>query len=84
MSELTEKIVDFLKVLGEQTRFEILDLLKSGEKTSEEIQNALDKKQSTISLQLKKLYAEDIINVKKKGSRKFYNIGLFINVCPSV
>lgn len=32
MSELTEKVSDFLKVLCDQTRLEILELLKNGEK----------------------------------------------------
>ncbi|MFX0187985.1 MAG: ArsR/SmtB family transcription factor [Candidatus Hodarchaeota archaeon] len=74
MSELTDKIADFLKVLGDRTRLEILDLLKNGEKTSEEIQNALDKRQSTISQQLKKLFDEDLINFEKKENIKFYKI----------
>ena len=74
MSELTEKIADFLRVLGDRTRLEILDLLKNGERTSEEIQNALDKRQSTISQQLKKLFDEDLITFEKKGNIKFYKI----------
>lgn len=70
MSELTEKVSDFLKVLCDQTRLEILELLKNGEKTSEEIQEALHKTQSTISLQLKKLTDENIIEFEKKREEK--------------
>jgi len=70
MSELTEKVSDFLKVLCDQTRLEILELLKNGEKTSEDIQEALHKTQSTISLQLKKLLDENIIGFEKKKEEK--------------
>ena len=70
MSELTEKISDFLKVLCDQTRLEILELLKNGEKTSEEIQEAINKTQSTISLQLKKLTDENLITFEKKKEEK--------------
>ena len=70
MSELTEKVSDFLKVLCDQTRLEILELLKNGEKTSEEIQEALHKTQSTISLQLKRLTDGNIIEFEKKKEEK--------------
>jgi len=70
MSELTEKVSDFLKILCDQTRLEILELLKNGEKTSEEIQEALHKTQSTISLQLKKLTDENLITFEKKKEEK--------------
>jgi len=74
MSELTEKIADFLKILSDQTRLDIINLLKNAEKTSEDIQNALDKKQSTISQHLKKLYDEGLILFEKKGNVKYYRI----------
>ncbi len=44
--------------------------MKHGEKTSEEIQEALHKTQSTISLQLKKLTDENIIEFEKKKEEK--------------
>ena len=74
MSELTEKIADFLKILSDQTRLEILELLKNGEKTSKEIQETLKKSQSTISQHLKKLYDEDLIVNEEKGNVNFYTI----------
>lgn len=70
MTELTEKVSDFLKVLCDQTRLEILELLKNEEKTSEEIQEAINKTQSTISLQLKKLIDENLITFEKKKEEK--------------
>ena len=71
MSELTEK---FLKIIADQTRLDIINLLKNGEKTSEDIQNALDKSQSTISQHLKKLTDEDLILFEKRGNVKYYRI----------
>lgn len=66
MSDLSEKVSEFLKVLGDQTRLDILELLKNGGKTSKEIQDTLHKSQSTISLQLKKLTDEDLISFEKR------------------
>jgi ArsR family transcriptional regulator len=74
MNELTEKVSDFLKVLADQTRLEILELLKNGEKTSKEIQDFLDKKQPTISQHLKKLQDEDLITYEERDNLKFYSI----------
>jgi DNA-binding transcriptional ArsR family regulator len=74
MSELTEKIADFLRVLGEPSRLDILDLLKDGEKSSREIEEELDKSQSTISQHLKTLIESDLISFEKKGNIKFYFI----------
>ena len=74
MSELTGKIADFLKILSDQTRLEILDLLKNGERTSKQIQETLKKSQSTISQHLKKLYDEDLITIEEKDNVNYYKI----------
>jgi len=74
MSELTEKIAEFLKILSDQTRLEILELLKNSEKSSKEIQETLKKSQSTISQHLKKLYDENLITIKEYDNVNYYNI----------
>lgn len=74
MNGISEKIADFLKILGDQTRLEILDLLKNGENTSEDIQKALEKSQSTISQHLKTLIESELICFEKKGNKKYYKI----------
>ncbi|TFG02947.1 MAG: ArsR family transcriptional regulator [Promethearchaeota archaeon] len=66
MTEITDKIVDFLKVVADQTRLDILILLKNGPKTSKQIQKALNKKQSTISQHLKTLADAELITIIKK------------------
>jgi ArsR family transcriptional regulator len=74
MSELKKDIVDFLKVLADQNRLEILDLLNSGKKTSSEIQVALTKSQSTISQHLKVLSNKNLIKFEKINNTKYYMI----------
>ena len=74
MSELTKSTVDFLKAIGDQTRLELLELLIDGEKTSSMIQEKLNRKQSTISQQLKTLNDANIITFEKRGSIKYYRI----------
>ncbi len=80
MSELKKEIVEFLKVLADQTRLEILDLLYQENKTSSEIQSALKKSQSTISQHLKVLAGKNLIIFDKINNIKYYKIenkGLF-------
>jgi len=74
MSELRKFTSDFLKILADQTRLEILDLLKIEEKNSSEIQNELDRSQSTISKHLNMLLDNGIINFQKKENIKYYKI----------
>ena len=61
MNELIKYTLDFLKVLGDQTRLEILNLLKEGPKSSKDLETALSKKQPSISQQLKILYNSNLI-----------------------
>ncbi|MHA2289935.1 MAG: ArsR/SmtB family transcription factor [Promethearchaeota archaeon] len=74
MSELKKDIVDFLKVLADQTRLEILDLLNSEKKSSSEIQLALNKSQSTISQHLKILASKNLIIFERINNLKYYKI----------
>lgn len=75
MSEIKTVMIDFIKVLSDQTRLDILELLqKDEEKTSKDIQDALDKSQSTISQQLKILYTSNLVDYRKKENTKYYFI----------
>jgi len=79
MSELKKDIIELLKVLADQTRFEILDLLCREKMPSSEIQTKLTKSQSTISQQLKILTNKNLIifeRIKKKNQKfiKYYKI----------
>ncbi len=74
MSELRKYTIEFLKVLADSTRLEILDQLKNSEKTSKEIQEILDRSQSTISKHLNLLIDNNLIDFEKKDNIKFYKI----------
>ena len=74
MSEIKKDIIEFLKVLADHTRLEILDLLNRTSKTSSEIQSALNKSQSTISQHLKILSSKNIIIFEKINNVKYYKI----------
>ena len=72
MSELKKDIIELLKVLADQTRFEILDLLCREKMPSSEIQTKLTKSQSTISQQLKILTNKNLIVFERiKIEQKF-------------
>lgn len=74
MSESRIDFIEFLRVLADQTRLDILDLLRYEKKTSSEIQTALDKSQSTISQHLKVLSNKNLIIFDKINNVKSYNI----------
>ena len=48
MNELIKYTLDFLKVLGDQTRLQMLNLLKEGPKSSKDLEKAFKKKQPSI------------------------------------
>lgn len=74
MSELRKYTIEFLKVLADSTRLEILDQLKNSEKTSKEIQEKLNRSQSTISKHLNLLIDNNLIDFEKKDNIKYYKI----------
>jgi len=74
MKELIKKISGFLKILSDKKNLEILLYLKSGEKSSVEIQRALKLRQPTVSLHIKILMDENLVFSSKKDNIKYYNI----------
>ncbi len=74
MSELKKDFIEFLKVLADQTRLEILDLLYREKKPSSEIQSALNKSQSTISQHLKVLSSKNLIVFERINNVKYYQV----------
>lgn len=69
-----DSLVEFIKVLAERSRLDIILLLKDNPKTPIELQEALKKSQSTVSQQLKILLQANIINVRQEGVKKTYFI----------
>ena len=74
MSELKKETIEFLKLLADQSRLDILDLLYHEKKTSSEIQSALKKSQSTISQHLKVLTGKNLIIFDRIDNIKHYKI----------
>jgi len=70
MSEIKKFTVDFLKVVADQTRLDILNLLQDSELSSSEIQNKLQKSQSTISQHLKILDNNNLITIEPRKEAK--------------
>jgi len=74
MSELKKETIEFLKLLADQSRLDILDLLYHEKKTSSEIQSALKKSQSTVSQHLKVLTNKNLIIFDRIDNIKHYRI----------
>ena len=74
MSDLRKYTVEFLKVLGDPTRLDIIDLLQNSEKTALEIKLALNRSQSTISKHLNMLVENNLIDFGKRDNVKYYKI----------
>jgi ArsR family transcriptional regulator len=71
---LISETVDFLKVLGDKTRLSILQLLEDEEKSAAQLEEELDKSQSTISQHLSALKDANLIDSEKEGRTNFYGI----------
>ncbi len=62
------------KALSDKTRLEIVSFLLEGEQSAGNIVNSVEKTQSTVSLQLKKLVELGILKSEKSGKNVFYRI----------
>ncbi len=74
MDELTEATSEFLKILSDPYKLEIIKFLKNGEKTSKDIEDVLNISQSYTSQLLKQLVKANIISHKRNKSIKYYFI----------
>ena len=71
---LISESVDLLKILGDTTRLSILQILKNDETSAAELENELDKSQSTISQHIKVLREADLIEADKDGRVNYYKV----------
>jgi len=74
MNEINIYISDFLKALSDQTRLDILYLLEKKPRTSTDLQEELNKSQSTISQHLKILITNNLICFEKIDKENLYSI----------
>lgn len=69
-----EDLVNFFKVLSDQTRFEILTLLLSREMCVCELVDKLKLSQSLISHHLYHLKVTGLVNMRREGTWIFYSV----------
>lgn len=71
---LLKESVKLLKVLSDSTRFSILKLLEQKSMSSPELEERLDRSQSTVSKHLKILSEANLIASERRGRRKYYEV----------
>ena len=72
--EKTQEVANVLKTLGHPKRLIILCLLKDGEKSVGELEKLCETGQSQISLFLKRMMYEGIIDKRRDGNFIYYSI----------
>jgi ArsR family transcriptional regulator, virulence genes transcriptional regulator len=65
---------EFLKALSHESRLAILCLLLEGEKTVGDIEEVLKLRQSTVSQQLARLRADDLVKMRRNGKNVYYSV----------
>ena len=73
-SELQQFKSDFFKALSHPLRIRILEILSTGEKSVNEIQEIIGSSGSTVSQQLSVLRAKNIVIGAKDGKRVVYSL----------
>ncbi|HEX9933556.1 MAG TPA: metalloregulator ArsR/SmtB family transcription factor [bacterium] len=69
-----ERIIPFLRLVSNTTRFKILCILNDGERRVGEIQELLGAKQSYISQQLKYLKNHGYLKSRREGTQIYYSL----------
>lgn len=65
---------EFFKTLGHPVRIALLDALRGGEKSVNELQTLVVADQSTISQQLSRLRRGNLVVARKEGTTVFYTV----------
>ena len=74
MPELSHFTAEFFKALGHPVRIKILDALRHGEVTVNDLSARLKVEQSTLSQQLAVLRKSNIVVGRKEGQNVFYSV----------
>ena len=72
MSALQTFKADFFRALAHPIRIRILEILGTGERTVQELQQLLDLRQSIVSQQLAVLRGKDVVTSRKLGTTVKY------------
>lgn len=68
-----KEVAPFFTALGNETRFDIVEMLSEKPRTVTDIYSTLKRKQSKISNELKCLKGCGFVHVEKKGNKHFYS-----------
>jgi DNA-binding transcriptional ArsR family regulator len=74
MVKNAETASDFLKALANKNRLMLLCLLVEGEKSVKELENRLELRQPTLSQQLARLRADNLVSIRRAGTTIYYSI----------
>ncbi len=74
MAENAKQATAFLKALAHESRLMILCYLSHGEKSVTELEELLSLRQPTVSQQLARLRADNIISARRDGKTIYYSI----------
>lgn len=66
--------ISALQTLSDPTRFQIVELLRAGEKSVQEIVDRVDIEQSGVSRHLKILQKAGFARVRPEGQKRFYSL----------
>jgi DNA-binding transcriptional ArsR family regulator len=72
--EGAKEAAQFLKALANENRLLILCMLGDGEKSVTELEQALDLRQPTLSQQLARLRADDLVATRREGKIIYYSL----------
>ncbi|UGS38562.1 ArsR/SmtB family transcription factor [Capillimicrobium parvum] len=73
-AELAELIAARLRVIGDPTRIRLLDVLRDGEQSVQQLTEALGTSQQNASKHLGVLHAAGIVSRRKEGTSAFYAV----------
>lgn len=72
--EGAREAAQFLKALANENRLLILCMLASGERSVTELEEGLDLRQPTLSQQLARLRADDLVTTRRDGKTIYYSL----------
>lgn len=83
---LVEQIAQRFRVIGEPTRIRILDRLRDGEATVQELADVLDTTQQNASKHLAVLHSAGIVARRRDGNRVYHDIAdhTVLELCETV
>ncbi|WP_107990552.1 metalloregulator ArsR/SmtB family transcription factor [Breoghania corrubedonensis] len=75
MHDKAKQASDYLKALAHENRLLILCILSEGEKSVTELESMLSLRQPTVSQQLARLRAENLVSTRRDGKTIYYSLG---------